>query len=237
MRFHYVASSVDGRVVEGDIEKQGPGDVLEWMASQGLRPVSVGSVGGVEVKGVKAIFSSPINVADKVFLTKYLALMLNVGTDLFKAIDILIADFDKPAVKALLIEIRDALSKGQPFYGTFTKYPKYFSPVFVNLIKAGEASGTLDKAFNDLSKSLEKEQALRSKIKGALVYPIVLVALAFAILFLLVTFALPKIAGVFLSAGGEVPTFSRVVFGIGLFFGKYVYVITPSLAILGIALW
>ena len=89
--------------------------------------------------------------------------MLKVGTDLSKAIDILIADLDKPAVKALLIEIRGALTKGQPFYSTFIKYPKYFSSVFINLIKAGETSGNLEKIFEELSVSLGKEEAFAEK--------------------------------------------------------------------------
>jgi len=237
MRFHYIASEPEGRVIEGDLESRGPADVLEWMATQGLRPVSIKAMAGVERKGLRGIFSQSINVSDKVFLTKYLALMLKVGTDLFKAIDILIADFDKPTVKSLLIEVRDSLSKGQPFYGTFTKYPKYFSPVFVNLIKAGEASGNLDNVFEDLSKSLEKEQAIRSKIKSALIYPMVLVFLALAILLLLITFALPRIAEVFLSGGIEPPTFSRVVFTIGIFLGNYALIIFPSLIALALGAW
>jgi len=237
MRFHYIASEPGGRVIEGDLEAQGPAEVLEWMASQGLRPVSVKAMGGVEKKGLRGMFSQSINVADKVFLTKYLALMLKVGTDLFKAIDILIADFDKPVIKSLLIEVKDSLSKGQPFYGTFTKYPKYFSPVFVNLIKAGEASGNLEKVFDDLSESLEKEQIIRGKIRGALIYPIVLVSLSMLILFLLVTFALPRIAEVFLSGGVEPPAFSKIVFAIGLFLGNNVYIIAPLIILTIVSLW
>lgn len=237
MRFHYVASEPGGRIVEGDLETQGPTEVLEWMASQGLRPVSVRTIGGVDEKGLKGIFSQPINIADKVFLTKYLALMLKVGTDLFKAIDILIADFDKPAVKSLLIEVKDSLSKGQPFYSTFTKYPKYFSPVFTNLIKAGEASGNLENVFDDLSKSLEKEQEIRGKIRSALIYPIVLLGLSLSILFLLVTIALPKIAAIFLSGGVKPPIFSRIVFAVGLFLGNNVFIILPSIILAVIGLW
>jgi len=176
-------------------------------------------------------------VEDKVFLTKYLALMLKVGTDLFKAIDILIVDFDKPAIKSILIEVRDSLTRGQPFYSTFTKYPKYFSPVFVNLIKAGETSGNLEKVFDDLSRSLEKDQAIRGKIRSALIYPAVLVVLSMLILFGLVTFALPKIANIFMSGGIKPPTFSRIVFGVGLFISAWSYIIFPIILIGSIGSW
>ncbi len=239
MRFHYIASEPNGRIVESDLEAQGPAEVLDWMAKQGLRPVSIKSLGGVDDKGLKAMFAQSITVTDKVFLTKYLALMLRVGTDLFKAIDILIADFDKPVVKSLLIEVRDSLSKGQPFYTTFTKYPKYFDSVFVNLLKAGEASGNLDRVFEDLSKGLEKQQALLNKIKGALTYPIILIVMAVVMLLLLVSYALPAIQNTFLnnSSGVELPLFSRVVFMIGNFFNKYILIIFPSLLGSVVGIW
>jgi len=237
MKFYYIASEPEGRVVEGNIEANGPAEVLEWMASQGLRPVSVKAQSGVNDVGLRGIFAQQITVEDKVFLTKYLALMLKVGTDLFKAIDILIVDFDKPAIKSILIEVRDSLTRGQPFYSTFTKYPKYFSPVFVNLIKAGETSGNLEKVFDDLSRSLEKDQAIRGKIRSALIYPAVLVVLSMLILFGLVTFALPKIANIFMSGGIKPPTFSRIVFGVGLFISAWSYIIFPIILIGSIGSW
>jgi len=200
------------------MDAEGPAEVLEFLANKGLRPVSIKSV-SLLLQRRKSILGGGLNITDQVFLTKYLALMLRVGTDLFSAIDILIADFDKPSVKALLIEMRANLSKGKPFYVTFANYPKVFSPVFVNMIKAGEVSGNLEKVFEDLSVSLEKEAALRSRIRGALVYPFILMGASIAILTLLISFALPKIAAIFTGGGFKPPVFSRVVFAVGLFFG------------------
>lgn len=237
MRFHYIASEPSGRVVEADVEAQGPAEVLEWMATQGLRPVSLKALGEVEAKGWRGVFGQTINIEDKVFLTKYLGLMLKVGTDLFRAIDILIADFDKPIIKAFLIEVRDTLGKGQPFYSTFAKYPKYFSSVFINLVRSGEASGNLEKVFEDLSGSLEKDQKLRGRIKSALVYPIILVCLAIVIVLGLVTFALPKIAGSFANNGQPVPAFSNFVFTVGLFIGNYAVAIILIFIFTALALW
>ena len=231
MKFKYIASDPNGKILEGNIEMAGPAGVLEWMVAQGLRPVSVKAISGVEGGKLKGLFSPAISFEDKVFITKYLSLMLRVGTDLFKAIDVLIVDFDKPAVKAFLIEVRDTLAKGEPFYTTFAKYPKYFSPVFANLVRAGEKSGSLDKVFDDLSHSLEKEQQLRAKLRGALIYPLILVCLAFVIVFLLVALALPKLAEVFTSGGIEPPLFSRIVFGIGKFIGDNMLIISSLIVV------
>ncbi len=242
MRFQYIASTLEGKVMEGSVEAESPAAVLDWMAKKGLKPVSIKAVGksGVRGRWYQKILpgKQAITIEDKVFLTKYLALMLRVGADLFRAIDILIADLEKPAMKNFLVEIKDNLGKGQPFYTTFTKYPKYFSSVFVSLIKAGEASGSLQEVFEMLSVSLEKEKELRGKIKSALTYPFVLVGISFAVLYLMMTYTLPKIAKSFLQGGTtEIPTFSKVVFGVGLFLGKYSLIIAPTIIILAFLTW
>lgn len=220
MQFHYIASQPDGKIVEGEFDAQGTAEVLEFLSTRGLRPVSVKAVKSGAIKG--GLFHASINIADKVFLTKYLALMLKVGTDLFHAIDILMADFDKPALKAVLGEIRANLEKGQPFYITFSKYPNIFDQVFVNLIRAGEVSGNLDKVLADLSHFLQRQQELRGRVRGALIYPIILFVVSFLILIFLLTFALPQIAGVFSGSGFNPPLFTRVVFGIGLFLRQFI---------------
>ncbi len=235
MRFHYVASQPNGKVIEGETEAQGPAEVLEFIASRGLRPISIKALKGFEAVSGRGFFKESVNITDKVFLTKYLALMLKVGTDLLRAIDILIADFDKPAMKALLSEIRGTVEKGQPFYTTFTKYPRIFSPVFVNLVKAGESSGNLEMVFENLSVSLGKEQDLRNRIRSALVYPSLLFVVSLAVLFLLVSFALPKIAEMFMTSGFNPPLFSKIVFTIGLFLGDYMIFILIGSVIFGIA--
>ncbi|MEK7657951.1 MAG: type II secretion system F family protein [Patescibacteria group bacterium] len=237
MRFHYLASKLDNAAVEGEIEGESLTDVLKYLAREGLRPVSIKSLKEIKKIGRFNIFGKGITVTDKVFLTKYLSLMIRTGTDLFKAIDILIGDFDKADVKALLMEIRYGLEKGQPFYSVFAKYPKFFSPVFINLIKAGEASGNLEQVLTRLSISLQKEADLRHKIKAALTYPIILLIASSAILFILVGFALPKIADVFSSTGFEPPLFSKIVFLVGIFIGNHFLIIFGGLLILIFSLW
>ncbi|MDD5430807.1 MAG: type II secretion system F family protein [Candidatus Pacebacteria bacterium] len=235
MKYKFVASDIKGALVEGKIDAVSDAEALGILGGRGLKPISLRPE-RISAKQI-VIFGQSISVEDKVFLTKYLALLLRAGTDLFKATDILIQDLEKPALKSILIEIKASLEKGMPFYQTFAKYPKFFSPVFVNLIKAGESSGNLETVLVNLSKSLESEQELRNKIKSALVYPIILLSMSMLILILMVTFSLPKIAAVFTNSGFEVPTFSRIVFAIGLFFNKHVVVIFTVTLILIFSLW
>lgn len=237
MKFNYKAMDNSGQVQEGILEAKTVGDVLKLISAKGWKPISVTPEKTIERKGKRSIFGQSINVTDKIFLTRYLSLMLKVGTDLFQAINILIANFEKQIMKSLLLEVRANLEKGQPFWQTFAMYPKYFSPVFVNLVKAGEASGNLEKIFEDLSVSLEKEHELQSKIKGALIYPVILFGLSLTILFFLVTFALPRIAGVFEGGGFDPPAFSKIVFSVGKFLGNNSAIIIGVLVVLVLFFW
>lgn len=235
MRFHYVASDATGKVVNGEMEAQGVAEVLEFLAGKGLKPVSVKIVKGFKVVSKTGFFGPTINETDKIFLTRYLGLMLKVGTDLLHATEVLMTDFDKPIIKSFLSEVRSNLEQGQPFYLSFARYPKFFNSVFTNLIKAGEASGNLDKVLEDMSNTLEKQQDIKNRIRGVLVYPILLLVASFLILFFLVTFALPKIAAVFEGSGFKPPLFSRVVFAVGGFFGHYALLIAGIVIVGGIA--
>ncbi|MST04206.1 MAG: type II secretion system F family protein [Candidatus Pacebacteria bacterium] len=220
MRFKYSAFKNTGEAVEGDIDVKDKVEVLKFLESKGLKPISIKLINVKNTKIELGLFGQKITLSDKLFLTKYISLMLKAGMDIFKTVDILIADFEKPAMKAFLGEVRAGLEKGQQLHSVFEKYPIFFSKIFVNLIKAGESSGNLDGVFSDLNTTLTKENELRGKIKAALIYPCLLLGVAMMILIFLLTFALPKIAGVFTGSGFNPPLFSKVVFAIGLFLGN-----------------
>lgn len=220
MQFHYIVSQTDGKIIEGDFSASEESEVLEFLNSQGFRPISIKKTSGFKISKV-SIGNKKINLTDKIFLSKYLALMLKIGMGLIQAVDILIEDFDKVAMKSFLLEVRAGLEKGMTFYSTFAKYPKIFSQSYVSLIKAGEASGNLESVFENLTTSLAKEKVLKDQIRNALIYPILLLVASLLIMIFLVAFAIPKIANVFSDSGFDPPVFSKVVFAIGLFFNAH----------------
>lgn len=230
MLYHYLAADSSGKVQEADYDAESVGQVLQYLAGRDLRPIAVKAL-KERVGGVRGAFGG-ITIGDKVFLTKYLSLMLKVGTDLLGAINILIADIEKPAMKNLLLEVRENLTKGRPFFEAFERHPKDFSSVFVNLVKAAEASGSLQQTFDDLSKALQVEAELRGRIKSAIVYPLILLGTSMMVFTFLVTFALPRINKVFTDSGISPPPFSRIVFGIGLFVNDHIVAIGIILLIL-----
>ena len=116
MQFHYIASQSDGRIVESQIESKDVSEVLQFLVSRGLKPVSVKPI--EKNLGSKVIFGGKITLTDQIFISKYLSLMLKIGTGLLQAVNILIDDFDKAAVKRFLMEVRSNLEAGQPFFAT-----------------------------------------------------------------------------------------------------------------------
>lgn len=227
MLFHFVAQDKQGRVKEGNVSQPNLQAALDFLASQNLKPISVKPIALEKAKRGLKIGKESLSLTDKVFLTKYLSLMLKVGTDLFSAIDILIEDFESGPARRFLLEIRSNLEKGQPFYLAFQNHPDYFSQVTINLIKAGESAGNLEKTLEQVSFDLEREKELSSKVKSALIYPIILVVASFFMIIFLATFAIPKLGEMFLSTGKEVPIYTRIVLGVGMFLNRYVFIIVP----------
>ena len=237
MLFHYLAQDSQGRIKEGNVNQADTEAVLEYLSTQKLKPLSVKPlISEGEKKGL-AIFKKTLNLADKVFLTKYLALMLKVGTDLFSAIDILIQDFESGPARRFLFETRSNLEQGKPFWNTFANHPEYFSSVITNLIKAGETSGNLEATLNQVSINLERDRNLQTKVKSSLVYPVILLITSFGMIIFLVTFAVPKLGEMFLSTGQALPTFTKIVLGTGMFLNRNLFIVFPLLIAIPIALF
>lgn len=236
MLYHYLASDKNGKVVEGEFDAENLNDVLQYLVGKQLRPVSVNPVR--EKRSFIRPLRGGIKISDKIFLAKYLSLMLRVGTDLLSAINILIVDFENQAMKNFLLEVRDNLVRGRQFHEAFGKYPKVFSPVLVNLIRSAEASGNLQQTFEDLSTSLAQEADLRGRIKAAIIYPLILLLSSTLIFGFISVFALPKIANVFAQSNVQPPFFSRIVFGIGLFVNDHlILIIFALLALLAFGIY
>ena len=227
MLFHYLAQDFKGRIKEANINQPNLKAALEYLTSQNLRPVSVKLLTFESKKKGIRIFKETLTLTDKVFLTKYLSLMLRVGTDLFSAIDILIEDFESGPARRFLLEIRTNLEQGKPFWYSFSQHSEYFSPVVANLIKAGETSGNLETTLSQVSQDLERERDLSSKVKASLIYPALLLVASFLMILFLSTFAVPKLGTMFLSTGQKIPIYTRIVLTTGMFLNHYVYLVFP----------
>lgn len=215
MLYVYKASNVDGVITEGEMDVAHAGVVMDHLSRKGLIPVMVEEKSVATKKKRLLDFSLFERVAevDVITITRNLGATIKAGLSIIEALDILIADSTKGAVRKVLIDARTNVENGKPLSMTFANYPRIFPSVFVGLLKAGELSGKMDETLADLSRYLSREYGLKKKVKGALMYPMILLIGSFLVIGLLFMFVLPRLAKTFSQSGIELPTLTRILVG------------------------
>jgi general secretion pathway protein F len=150
----------------------------------------------------------PIEIAT---MTRQLATLLGAGFPLVTAMDALIPQTRSPVFKKTLARVKDAVVKGQSFAQALAQYPGIFSPLFINMVRAGESSGTLEIILDRLADINEKQVALTNRIKTTLVYPVFMSFFGALVLFLLLTFIVPSITGIFADMNQTLPLPTRLL--------------------------
>lgn len=218
--YQYTAVDSRGKIQTGELEEATSRAVADFLRRQELVPVKI------EVKKTKAgrliwlALTGSLGIFEKMALVRNLHTMLKAGLAIDEAIDILLEEAEKPVLKKILTEAKFDLERGQLLSVTFSRYPRIFPPVFINLIKAGEETGTLENALEQLEIQLTKDYELRQKIKSAMFYPVLLFVASSFVIMLLFVFVLPRLASAFFRAGVDLPFFTRLIVRIGAFLGK-----------------
>lgn len=229
--FKYNAmDSQTGAKKEGEVEAKDEAEVKQRIKNMGLVPLSITKKGGKasaaagkkssEKKGKNPFarfMGSGIKTKDIAVFCRQLAVMINSGVSLLRCINVLYAQSENESMKSMLQRIRDELSAGVPLSGCLAKFPRQFDKLFVSMVRAGEASGSLDVVLNRLSEFLESSEALKGKVKGAMVYPIIVLTVAGGIVFMLVTFVIPVFAKMFTEAGMKLPPPTQLLVDISRF--------------------
>jgi type IV pilus assembly protein PilC len=148
--------------------------------------------------------------------TRQLATLVDAGLPLLRGLHVLQRQEKNPQLRAAIIGMAEAVESGSTFAESLAQYPKVFSTFYVNMVKAGEASGALHTVLNRLAEFMEKSQKIRNKVKGAMVYPIVVMVMAIVIMGVLMVFVIPKFKEIFddLLQGRSLPALTQMVIGI-----------------------
>jgi type IV pilus assembly protein PilC len=177
-----------------------------------------------QIFGVGALpFLSGVSLTEKMMFTRNLQVMIASGLPLPRALETLSLQAKSKKFKKALLSIREEIVKGKNFSESLTKYPDIFSELFQNMIKVGEESGTLDKSLEVLTRQMEREYELKSKIKGALMYPAVIVCAMIGIGILMLIMVVPKLAETFEELKIELPVTTRLVISLGTFLAEKWY--------------
>jgi len=215
--FEWEGKDRNGKQVRGETRAVGVNQVQATLRRQGVTPSKIKKR---RMGGGKAI-----RPKDMAIFTRQLATMMKAGVPLLQAFDIVGRGNPNPRVTKLLSDIRTDVETGTSLSVAFRKFPLYFDNLYCNLVEAGESAGILDQLLDRLAVYMEKTEAIKSKIKSALMYPITVLIVAFVVVSVIMIFVIPAFKEVFSNFGGELPMPTLVVIAMSEFFIDYWYLI------------
>ncbi|WP_219212633.1 type II secretion system F family protein [Variovorax boronicumulans] len=207
----------NGKQVRGELRAAGTNQVQAALRRQGVLLT--------KVKKRRMRSGKAIKPKDIAIFTRQLATMMKAGVPLLQAFDIVGRGNANPSVAKLLNDIRSDVETGTSLSAAFRKFPKYFDNLYCNLVEAGEAAGILEELLDRLATYMEKTEAIKSKIKSALMYPMSVVVVAFIVVAIIMIFVIPAFKEVFSSFGADLPAPTLIVMGISEFFVSYWWLI------------
>ena len=204
--YEYDSYSRRGKRVKGSIDAPSIQAAKQLLQGQGLMPVDVKESASEAHQGfsIRQLFEKKVDTKSKVLFTKQLGVLLRSGVPLLQAIELLTNQFEG-AFNRILINIKDGLKSGESLADGMRKNPKVFSNVYVQLVRAGEATGKLEVILERLTVYLEKSEETKKRIKKALSYPLTMLGFAGLVVIGMLTFIVPRITGTFTQMGKELP--------------------------------
>ena len=215
--FEWEGKDRNGKQVRGETRASGENQVQATLRRQGIFPT--------KIKKRRMRSGKRIKPKDLALFTRQLATMMKAGVPLLQSFDIVGRGNANPSVTKLLNDIRTDVETGTSLSAAFRKFPMYFDSLYCNLVEAGEAAGILEQLLDRLATYMEKTEAIKSKIKSALMYPVAVIVVAFVVITIIMIFVIPAFKSVFSSFGADLPAPTLVVIAISEFFVKYWWLI------------
>ncbi len=236
-KFRYVAKDMSGKTTTGEIMAGGQADVVNKLQMQNLIPMSITEIsmqkggGGFQAINDKiTMLTTNVTLADKVFFTRQMVTFLNAGVTLTKSIKNIADSQKNVVVKATLNALYDDINAGSDFSQALAKHPRIFDQMYVNIVKAGETSGNLDKALASLAAYMEKSAQMQSAIKSAMMYPKFVLIFTVVIVFVIMWKIIPVFESLFSSFGGELPGPTQLLIDGSTLIQNHFFIILASFA-------
>ena len=172
-----------------------------------------------------SFFQPKVKTKDIVIFTRQLSTMIDAGLPLIRGLDILANQQENPTLKKMLIQIKTDVESGSTFAEALKRYPKHFDRLYRNMVAAGEIGGILDDVLRRLSDYMEKAQALKAKVKSALTYPVIVLAISAVVLSIILIFVIPTFAKMFSEFGAALPGPTVLVIKMSNFLKSYSFLI------------
>jgi len=219
--FIWQGTDKNGQRKKGEISSQNVNTAKALLRRQGITPIKV-------KKKPKDLFTAKkpaIKPADIAVFSRMLATMMSSGVPLMQSMQIIGEGHENASMQDLILSVKADVESGTSLAESLGKFPLYFDDLFVNLVNAGEQSGTLETLLHEIAMYKEKTEALKAKIKKALVYPISILAVAFIVTAILMIFVIPQFESLFAGFGAELPGLTQMVINLSQFFQQFWWLI------------
>ncbi len=232
--YRYKALNTRGETLEGQMEAASDAEVALRLREQGHLPVEArlaSEGGGGSWRAL--LRSKPFAGQRLVQFTQQLATLLGAGQPLDRALTILLELPEEPAAKRTVSEVRDAVRGGSTLSGALERQPGPFSRLYINMVRAGEAGGSLEETLQRLADYLERSRLLRGRVVNALIYPVILLVMVGLSMMFLLGYVVPQFAAMYESLDAPLPLFTKIVLALGMFVRDWwiVLVAVPALAL------
>lgn len=213
-RFTFEGKNIETeRLVRGEVVAKDEEEARKKLQRRGIRPLRISKV--------KTARKRRITQEDITVFTRQLATMIKAGLPLMQAFEIVARGHSNPSMTEMLMQVRSDVEQGSALGKSFSKYPKYFDRFYCNLVSAGESGGVLESLLDKLAVYKEKTQAIKKKVKTALTYPIAIIVVAIALIFIMMMFVLPAFKEVYANMGAELPDLTQLVMNLSDLFVDY----------------
>jgi type IV pilus assembly protein PilC len=228
--YAYRVRTRDGKVVAGTMEADGEAAVASRLRAQNLVPVQITKEAKLSVKTELHILPEKVKLRDLAVFSRQFSTMITSGLSLLRTLNILAEQTENSLLAKTIGMVRDDVERGSSLSASMSKHPKVFNTLFVSMVRAGETGGQLDVVLNRVADNFEADYKLRSKIKSAMTYPVVVAGIAVILVTIMLLFVVPTFAKMFVGLGGELPLPTKILMSLS----RSAKIIVPMALIFGI---
>ena len=230
--YKYVAKNKAGKSVVGILEAANQSELVAMLRKKDLIIVKINEIKGIARIAPFSFKKGKVKIDDLVIFSRQLATMVDAGIPLVTALDILGEQVEDKKFKQVILKVRDDVETGSSLSDSFSKHPAAFSNFFVNMVKAGESSGTLDEIMDRVATYIEKTSSLRRKVRSAMIYPAVVTTMAIGITAILLIKVIPVFKDIYSGFGAQLPKPTMVLIAVSDFLQKYFFFITVVMGVI-----
>ncbi len=224
--YKWEGKAAKGVIKKGEMEAPNEAAIRTHLRQQNITPTKI-SLKGKEFK-ISLPFKKKVKQRSIAIFTRQLATMIDAGLPLVQSLEILASQQDHKVFQNIIRDIREDVEGGSTFAGALKKHPATFNELYTNLVVAGEEGGILDTILTRLANYIEKAEALKKKVKSALVYPATIMGVAVIVVMILMIFVIPVFESMFKSAGQNLPLPTLITLTISKLVQKYIVIIIPG---------